>query len=363
MPGIFISYSRETISAAKTLADDIEKLGYATWLDQDLSGGKAWWDQILAQILDCEIFVLALSPESVTSIACTRESSYAEDLGKPILPIMVAEGVGVLPARLSKIHYVDYRKQDRDALADLARALKRTPPAAALPQPLPEPPAIPLSYLGRIAEQVDADTPLSSKDQSEIVSELRGGLNDPETAAGARDLLVRLSRRHDLLARIGKEIDALLQVAPPPGDRLPPPPPEVLSRLPREAPPPLPDEVPSLPGADTGSSSRRARLVPALLGAAIGGVLGLVALAIEEKVSIYAMSPAVAGAIAGAISQKDIRVIAVAFAGAMLGLVAAFSIIGRPDVQPLFALIIFMPLGAVIGAILGAIIRKRQNWP
>ena len=216
MPGIFLSYARETTSAAKTLAEDMEKLGYATWLDQDLYGGKAWWEQILAQIRDCEIFVLALSPDSVRSTACSREASYAEALGKPILPVMVAEGVGVLPARLSKIHYVDYRKQDRDALADLARALRATPPAAALPQPLPEPPAIPLSYLERIAEQIDAETPLSSKDQSEIVSELRGGLNEPETAADARALLERFAMRPELLARIGREIEELLGDAPAP---------------------------------------------------------------------------------------------------------------------------------------------------
>ena len=210
VPGIFLSYARETTSAAKTLAEDIERLGYATWLDQDLHGGKAWWDQILAQIRDCEIFVLALSPDSVRSTACGREAGYAETLGKPILPIMVAEGVGVLPARLSKIHYVDYRKQDRDALADLARALRAMPPPIALPQPLPEPPAIPLSYLERIAEQIDAETPLSSKDQSEIVSELRGGLNEAETAADARALLRRLAKRPELLARIGREIEELL---------------------------------------------------------------------------------------------------------------------------------------------------------
>ena len=144
------------------------------------------------------------------STACGREAGYAETLGKPILPIMVAEGVGVLPARLSKIHYVDYRKQDRDALADLARALRAMPQPAALPQPLPEPPAIPLSYLERIAEQIDAETPLSSKDQSEIVSELRSGLNEAETAADARALLDRLGKRPELLARIGREIEELL---------------------------------------------------------------------------------------------------------------------------------------------------------
>ena len=253
MPGIFLSYARETTSAAKTLAEDIEKLGYATWLDQDLHGGKAWWEQILAQIRDCEIFVLALSPDSVRSTACSREANYAETLGKPILPIMVAEGVGVLPARLSKIHYVDYRRQDRDALADLARALRATPPAAALPQPLPEPPAIPLSYLERIAEQIDAETPLGSKDQSEIVSELRGGLNEPETAADARALLERLGKRPELLARIGREIEELLGDAAAP--RKVDAPPQTAS-APASRPTPTPENQPAglPPVANPGAS-------------------------------------------------------------------------------------------------------------
>ena len=103
MPGIFLSYARETKSAAKTLAEDIERLGYATWFDQDLKGGRAWWDQILTQIRDCELFVLALSPGSLDSEACGRECGYAEALGKPILPIMLADGVGILPPRLLKI--------------------------------------------------------------------------------------------------------------------------------------------------------------------------------------------------------------------------------------------------------------------
>jgi hypothetical protein len=352
VPGIFLSYSRETLSAAKVLADDIEKLGYAAWLDQDLSGGKAWWDQILAQIRECEIFVLALSPESVRSTACSRESGYAEALGKPILPVMVADGVGVLPARLSKIHYVDYRKRDIDTHADLVRALMKTPPAGALPQPLPEPPAIPLSYLESIAEQIDAAAQLGSKDQSDIVSQLRGGLDDPETAAGARELLARLNKRSDLLARTGREIDALLRGALQPGGQLPPPP----DRVPAPLPPP--------PGTNIKSLWSRTRLIAGFLGATIGGPIGLVAVWIDYQDLALAISPAVAGAMVGVISQSNIRVIGCAVAGAMLALVPFFVVVPAQEPDALsVATIIFMPIGAVIGAVLGAIARKMRKWP
>src|SRR6185503_18044373 len=36
VPGIFLSYARETASTVEALAADIGRLGYATWLDQDL---------------------------------------------------------------------------------------------------------------------------------------------------------------------------------------------------------------------------------------------------------------------------------------------------------------------------------------
>jgi hypothetical protein len=88
-----------------------------------LSGGQAWWEQILKQIRECDVFIL--SPESLDSVACKRELSYAMDLGKPILPILVADDVSInlLSPELSKIQFVDYRKQDRKAAIRLAKAI------------------------------------------------------------------------------------------------------------------------------------------------------------------------------------------------------------------------------------------------
>ncbi len=93
MVNIFISYSRKSETAVRALADDIEALGHEVWFDQDVSGGQAWWDQILASIRTCDVFVFALAPDSLNSKACEREYSYAADLGKPILPVLVADGV------------------------------------------------------------------------------------------------------------------------------------------------------------------------------------------------------------------------------------------------------------------------------
>ena len=212
MANVFVSYNRQSGAVAKTLTDDIKELGHTAWFDQELSGGQVWWDKILATIRNCDVFVFVLDPAALNSTACKRECGYAKDLGKPILPVLVSEGVStnLLPPALSQIQFVDYRKQDRNAAIRLARALAAIPPPEPLPSPLPPPPAVPISYLGGLTEQVETASSLNLEQQSVLVIELKRGLRDPGTRDDTRTLLERLRKRHDLFASIAEEIAELL---------------------------------------------------------------------------------------------------------------------------------------------------------
>ncbi len=212
MSNIFISYNRDNELIAKVLDNDIQALGHSVWFDQELSGGQAWWDQILASIRDCDVFVFVLSQKSLNSTACNREYGYASDLGKPVLPVMVSKGVStnLLPPALSKIQFVDYQEQGRDAAFRLARALASVSTSESLPDPLPAPPGVPLSYLGSLTEQIGAAATLNYEEQSVLTVDLRKSLRDPETMVDARALLKKFRRRRDLLATIADEIDELL---------------------------------------------------------------------------------------------------------------------------------------------------------
>ena len=154
---IFISYSRKDQAMAKTLVQDFESLEHRVWFDQDLPGGKVWWDHVLTQIHECDLFVYALSPSSLDSYACKNECSYAFALNKTILPVLVSEGVSVnlLPSNLSTIQYVDYRPQDRQAAISLAKAVQNVPAPVAMPDPLPAPPEVPISYLGNLKNEIE----------------------------------------------------------------------------------------------------------------------------------------------------------------------------------------------------------------
>ena len=125
MSKFFVSYNRESEVIVKVLVEDVEALGYTVWFDQDLRGGQVWWDHILAKVRECDVFVFVLTSKALNSTACLRECGYAADLGKPIIPVLVADGIStaLLPPVLSQIQLVDYRGQDRNALRRLAGAI------------------------------------------------------------------------------------------------------------------------------------------------------------------------------------------------------------------------------------------------
>jgi TIR domain-containing protein/interferon-induced transmembrane protein len=213
MSNIFVSYSRKSRSIADSLATDLTELGESVWLDEELSGGQSWWNEILSEVRRCDLFVFVLDPDSLNSAACKSEYEYAAGLGKPILPVLVSEKVstGLLPPALSQIQFVDYRTQERKAVLQLARAISLVPPAPALPNPLPTPPEVPLSYLGKLTPQVETDAALTLQEQTNLVFQLKRGLNDPGMEQDTRTLLERVRRRQDLYATVAEEIDVLLR--------------------------------------------------------------------------------------------------------------------------------------------------------
>jgi hypothetical protein len=212
MSKVFISYSRDSGAIARTLADHVQELGHSVWFDKNLTGGEDWWERILSNIRDCAVFILVLHPEALESQACSAEYGYADDLGKPILPVLVSDEVSMnrLPAALSRIQFVDYRKQDVAAVFALARALSSIPQPPPLPDPLPSPPKAPISPLVNIGEMVEASRELSPAEQTQVLADLRKCLQDPKSAEDARDLLHKLKRRDEVRRTVTEEIEMLL---------------------------------------------------------------------------------------------------------------------------------------------------------
>ena len=213
MKRVFVSYSRNNLDVVTQLIQDLQAIGIVAWHDQTLTGGQRWWDNILSNIRDCDIFIFSLSPESWDSEACRSELGYVVQLGKTILPVLVADGINLnlLPPPLNEIQVTDYRRRDKEAAFALVKSINTAPSSPPLPDPLPTPPHVPVSYLSNLQERIDSSDPLNSQDQITLLFELEAGLREGRSPTEIRDLLLRLKRRDDLLAKVAIKIDAALR--------------------------------------------------------------------------------------------------------------------------------------------------------
>ncbi len=210
MVTVFLSYSRDDGRQLAVLAEDIKSLGHQAWLDQELTGGQRWWDHILQEIRECDAFVSAVSTSSMDSRACTAEYEYALALGKPILPVMVERGVAdsLMPPHLAELHRVDYISGDKAAFASLNRALAALPPPPPLPDPLPDSPPVPASYLYDLKTEINASGEMAPATQTDLVRELRERLRNGHNHADLRSLVRQFRARDDLLVRTEQELAA-----------------------------------------------------------------------------------------------------------------------------------------------------------
>jgi len=211
---IFVTYSRSSQREVASLVKDLEELGHEVWFDKDISGGQSWWDDILNQIRNCEVYVFAIAKDAIDSTACMRELKYAEALGKAPLPVLIKNDVSlaIAPRYIANVQYVDYTKSDqKNAVIGLIKSLNQITPTTALPEPLPTPPEIPISYLDTLKEKVDAPK-MSKNEQIGLVKTFQSKFDDPQINHQDLRLLLQRFRKHDdLLFATAKDIDKLLE--------------------------------------------------------------------------------------------------------------------------------------------------------
>jgi TIR domain len=213
---VFISYARKNKRDVEQLVEHLRVLGCEIWHDSSLHGGQDWWNEILRRIADCDTFIAIISREALNSTACRREFDWANLLEKPVLPVAVESQPKALPRRFSERQIVDYSDpaaRDRAALL-LAGGLATLSASPPLPDPMPEPPAAPLSYLTDLIDLVAEQKALDHDQQRHILNHLEHALQsiDPEERRGGHDILEMLSSRDDLYADVYRTINRLKDI-------------------------------------------------------------------------------------------------------------------------------------------------------
>ena len=211
---VFISYSSRDRALLEGLLAALRQAREQVWLDEELGGGEAWWRKILEQIRACEVFIVAVSDRSFESKPCQAELSYAQALGKPILPVQVGAVRSLRVNPLAQMQMIDYQRPSIETGIALVSAVHaRRTAVAGLPDPLPEEPAVPFAYLMRLASTI-AGPAFSAHEQSTLLAELKAGLQEDGQDASARaditQLLCQLRDRPDVTYRTRTDVEGVL---------------------------------------------------------------------------------------------------------------------------------------------------------
>lgn len=138
-PKTFFSYARADSAFVLRLVKDLRAAGADVWLDQlDIDPGEHWDSAVENALRVCPRHVTVLSPEAVSSQNVMDEVSYALEEHKQVIPLLYRDCI--VPFRLRRVQWVDFRTDYASGFRDLARALgiKGAPavPAAPIVEPI-----------------------------------------------------------------------------------------------------------------------------------------------------------------------------------------------------------------------------------
>jgi class 3 adenylate cyclase len=215
---VFISYSRHDAAAVRSMVSDLQGARVQVWLDEEVGGGDAWWSEILRQIRECTVFLVALSDNSLQSKPCRAELGYAQELGLPILPVQIGEIGSYRDHPIFARQLIDYRGPASGTGFALMGALEQQAAYRSdLPDPLPEGPPIPYEYLQRLGAAIHDAAALTPSVQAHTLFELRNALAEEDDSTVVDDihkLLRLLRRRSDVTYPVASEIDTILSSDP-----------------------------------------------------------------------------------------------------------------------------------------------------
>lgn len=187
------------------------------WYDQNIIAGQKWWNEITANILDCTIFVPALSRNYFESEPCKIEAEYARALNKHFMPIRIRDDFDqiITPIDDSLVHYIDYVKSDKKAYKDLRKAALLYQTSNLLPEILPAVPQAPIKSMFARAENLLKQSVLEANSQRLIISQLIDffkGVSSDEEHDKALKLIHILRERDDVVHSVYLEIGNFLNI-------------------------------------------------------------------------------------------------------------------------------------------------------
>jgi formylglycine-generating enzyme required for sulfatase activity len=89
MSHVFISYSHKDSDYVHILQRHLEEQGFNIWVDERIDYGMHWPREIEKRLQECAAFILIMSPNSYESDWVQRELNFAQQLKKPLFPLLL----------------------------------------------------------------------------------------------------------------------------------------------------------------------------------------------------------------------------------------------------------------------------------
>jgi adenylate cyclase len=123
---VFLSYSREDVSAAKQLAECIGRAGHEVWWDRQIEGGSRFSAEIDRELKNCDAVVVIWTKASIESPWVQDEAAEGRDSGR-LVPVMLGADKPPLGFRqFQSVEFGDWNGEaDPPALDALIRAISQ----------------------------------------------------------------------------------------------------------------------------------------------------------------------------------------------------------------------------------------------
>lgn len=134
---LFFSYSRGNLVLVRSVAAELRRLGYRTWLDlESLRPGERWRDAIDRAMTASDAMVYCISRLSLESAWTSVELRAARERGLPVVPLVIDDlPIEHLPPALRELHLIhtgawDVHEVPARAAQAIARSVGRPAPPA-----------------------------------------------------------------------------------------------------------------------------------------------------------------------------------------------------------------------------------------
>ena len=89
-PYIFVSYAHEDSEFVYPELQRFKDQGFNIWYDEGISPGASWHEELAESILNCDLFIILVTPRSAISDNCLNEVRHALEHCRPLLAVHLA---------------------------------------------------------------------------------------------------------------------------------------------------------------------------------------------------------------------------------------------------------------------------------